>query len=232
MKRVVAFLVIAAILGAGGYFAIGFLTGKKESFTSVGDPIPIPPIDNGDPKTFSTMRKHPGATEAFTDAKIAFQTPGRMQIGKSKDVKLILNLKKSIEELKAELGKEFPTGGATVDASPIMEATLSGGAFDIRAANPARQAIRDSGNTTWEWSIVPREKGQQTLKLRLYAIVTLGGTSAPLEVKTFERDIPVDVSIPELVLTFAKENIQLLWLVLVVPIAGFLSRLFGGKAEA
>ena len=75
-----------------------------------------------------------------------------MQLGKSREVTLLLNLKKSIEELKAELGKEFPTGSATIQASPIMEASLSGGAFDIKAANPTRQAVSAENNTTWRWS--------------------------------------------------------------------------------
>ncbi|MDF1812779.1 MAG: hypothetical protein P1V20_11215 [Verrucomicrobiales bacterium] len=237
MKRFVAFLIIALILGSAGYFLLGaFLNpGTTKSMAepplSGAVPAPAPAPRNSVSKYAFESAPVKRATSSFTDANIAFQTPGRMQVGKSRDVKLVLNLRKTIEELREELGKEFPTQGATIEASPIMEASLSGGSFDIRAASPVRQAIRDNADTTWEWSVVPREKGEHLLKLRLYAIVTLQGTAAPMEVKTFERDISVDVSIQELVLGFVKDNIQLVWLVLVVPVAGFLSRMFkGGKS--
>lgn len=237
MKRFVAFLVIAAILGTAGFLFLGTL-GTSPQFDAIGSPAPpmlskspAPPEPGGMIRTLGnpSEKAAQAAASVFKDAKIAFQTPGNMTLGKSREVKLVLNLQKTIEQLKEDLGNEFPTQGAVIDASPIMEASLSGGAFDIRDAGPMRQAIRDGENTTWEWSVIPREKGKHTLKLRLYAIVTLQGATAPMEVKNFERDIPVDVSVPDLVLGFVKDNIQLVWLVLVVPISGFLSRLFGKK---
>ena len=101
--------------------------------------------------------------------------------------------------------------------------------FDQRGCGRSVPFACLENNTTWEWSVRPEEKGRHTLKLRLYTIVNIEGSSAPLEVKTFEREIPVEVSVPEMLMSYAKNNIQLVWLVLVVPIAGFLSRLFGKK---
>lgn len=249
MKRFLVFLFIFVIVGGGGYLMLGNFLGQEADF-AVGsaqsepasapmpDMAPMAPAlksNSGEPNPQSFMLSAPETaptTGAFEDANIAFQTPDTMKLGKSREVKLLLSLEKTVEELQSQLGTEFPTQGAQIEAAPIMEANLSGSAFKISSLNPTRQAIRSSGETTWEWAVTPLEKGSHSLKLRLYVVVTLQGTSAPMEVKTFEREIPVEVSVGEVALDFAKNNVQLIWLVLVVPIAGFISRRFGKKAAA
>lgn len=260
MKRFLVFLFIFVVIGGGGYLLLGNLLGGKPNFAvgsaqsepasaQVPEVAPVasapapkvkpsiePPANPGGtgPGRFKIMSapEAPNTTSAFEDANIAFQTPDTMKLGKAREVKLLLSLEKTVEELQSQLGSEFPTQGARIEAAPIMEANLSGSAFKISSLNPTRQAIRSSGETTWEWAVTPLEKGSHSLKLRLYVVVTLQGTSAPMEVKTFEREIPVEVSVGEVALDFAKNNVQLIWLVLVVPIAGFISRRFGKKTAA
>lgn len=238
MKRFVAFLVIALILGALGFFLLGNFN-DSPTFDSVGSPVtksapmsaPSPIQKNSMQMKSLGMEAVQAETNAFKDANIAFQTPEKMKIGKSQDIELILSLTKTIEELRSELGKEFPSDGATIKTAPVMEATLTGGGFEISPAGAQRQALNPQSNTTWDWSVIPREAGQQTLKLRLFAVISVQGMAAPLEVKTFERDIPVEVSVVQIATGFLKENLQLVWVVLVLPIAGFLSRFFGRKAS-
>ncbi|MEM1296914.1 MAG: hypothetical protein AAGH89_16230 [Verrucomicrobiota bacterium] len=244
MKRFAAFLVIALILGTIGFFLLGG-PNTRPTFTSVGSPLSTePPTAPPQPGSTDPGQKKPmvqikslgmdpvqTATDAFEDANIAFQTPDKMRIGKAQDVELILSLKKTIEELKSELGKEFPTDGAAIQAAPVMEASLTGAGFEISPAGAQRQVLRQASNTNWIWSVIPRESGQQTLRLRLSAMISIQGMAAPLEVKSFEREIPVEVSLVQVASGFLKENLQLVWVVLVLPIAGFLSRFFARKAS-
>lgn len=191
-----------------------------------------PPKPTGKaPLRTQSIEETPGAKakDAFQDANIAFQTPEVMSMGRAQEVELLFSLQKTVEELKSELGDAFPTDGATISSAPVMEATLTGSAFDILPAGPQRQAVRVEDNTSWEWSVTPQQQGNQTLKLRVFAVVNIQGIAAPMEIKTFERDIPVEVTIGQRVGQFAMQHPELVWVALVVPLAGFMSRWFRRK---
>jgi hypothetical protein len=78
-----------------------------------------------------------------------------------------------------------------------------------------------SENHTMEWEVT-NQASAQTLHLALSAHIDVAGRDAPLVVRTFDRDIQVDITIPQRVSGFIQKNWQWLWAAIVVPIVGYL----------
>ena len=110
-----------------------------------------------------------------------------------------------------------------------MEAQLTGSGFAIEAQEPDLQAVTSQKSTRWTWKVTPTGHGPQTLHLTLSAHIDVAGRDAPLVVRTFDRDIQVNITIPQRVSGFLQKNWQWLWAAIVVPIAGYLWKR-GGKA--
>ena len=101
-----------------------------------------------------------------------------------------------------------------------MEAQLTGTGFDIKAVTPALQGVTSEQTTRWQWEVTPTERGRQTLYLSLSAHIDVAGNDAPLVLRTFDREIQVNITAGQRVSGFVQGNWQWLWAAIVVPIAG------------
>src|SRR5205823_14748857 len=124
--------------------------------------------------------------------------------------------------LEAQREQRIGAESAQVHVSKRMEAHLTGSGFAIEALTPDLQAITSQQITRWKWEVSPTKLGPQTLHLALSAHIELAGLDAPLVARTFEREIQVDITIPQRVSAFIQTNWQWLWAAIVVPIAVFL----------
>ena len=102
-----------------------------------------------------------------------------------------------------------------------MEAQLTGTGFTIQAQRPDLQAVTSEQITRWKWEVTPTEQGRQTLHLTLAARIDVAGRDTPLVVRTFHREIQVEITVPQRVSGFVQNNWQWLWATLIVPVAGY-----------
>jgi len=103
-----------------------------------------------------------------------------------------------------------------------MEATLTGKGFGIEALAPDIQAVASTQTTRWKWMVTPTEHGPRTLHLALSAVIDVEGHETPLLVRTFMRDIQVNITVPQRLLGFMENHVELVWTGLAAPVLAYL----------
>lgn len=90
-----------------------------------------------------------------------------------------------------------------------VEAKLSSHDFQITAATPELQAIRQSTIALWSWSISPRTSGEGTLRAVVSALIDVDGKETPLVVRTYEKSIHVRIGMMKSVWMSVKDNAEI-----------------------
>jgi hypothetical protein len=185
------------------------------------EPAPTPPPS----PDFAAIDR---ALEALPLGSIAFNVSTAMTLNRSNDVHLLLSPSMSVEDLQKQLverlSRETKVEGIEIRIAPRMEARLSGTNFSILALTPEVQPVTWKEPTEWQWEVRPTEAGNQALHLTLTAILQIEGKDSTRAIRTFDRDIQVQVTWPQRISGFATENWQWLWTTVAVPIALWLWR--------
>lgn len=176
-----------------------------------------PPID-GLQGEFNTVDK---ILDSLPSGNIAFNTPPAMNLSDTAIIQLKLDLATSIDELKRTIEAEGQKEGARIKVADRMEARLSGPNFAITQVTPEQQAISQGQVTEWKWEVKPTAEGRHHLHLTLSALLSVGGASTQRTIRTFDKFIEVDVTLPQRVSSFIQGNWQWLWAVLLAPFAGW-----------
>lgn len=155
---------------------------------------------------------------------IAYNVPPAMTLGNHKRIELLLSPSLPVQDLQAQLQSQAGAKSATVRVSNRMEAQLTGTGFSIQALNPSLQAVTSQQTTRWAWEVTPTQPGHQELALNLSAYIQISGHDAPLVVRTYDRNIQVQVTLSQRVSGFIAAHGQWLWFVLIVPAAGWLRK--------
>jgi hypothetical protein len=229
------------LLIAGGVL-LGILTGlglfvnlhQSGAFSGgTARPYPVPTLQPTSPAATPRPRLVPPLPPSSVElvdqsvrqldwGNIAFNAPSSMRYAQPQDVELLLSPTLSVADLEAQLQQKVGAEAARLQISNRMEAQLTGRGFAIEALTPDLQAVTSQQITRWKWEVTPKEHGPQTLHLALSAHIDVAGRDAPLVARTFDRDIQVDITIPQRVSGFIQKNWQWLWAAIVVPIAGYL----------
>lgn len=89
-----------------------------------------------------------------------------------------------------------------------MEASLSGSAFKVNALSKAKQAVADTGFTTWQWQIQPLDWGKQSLYVNVCIIFQPKGREAvPRCARAYTREVAVSVAPVYAATHFVKNNV-------------------------
>jgi hypothetical protein len=102
-----------------------------------------------------------------------------------------------------------------------MEARLTGPNFEITAITPEQQALSGANITQWTWEVKPTSEGTHRLHLTLTAIIQVEGDPTSRAIRTFDKEIIVEVTLAQKVGDFVNNNWEWLWATIVVPIAGW-----------
>ncbi len=169
--------------------------------------------------------------QSMRDANIAFNTPKRMAVDESKEIKLLLSLDQETEELIAQLSTEDPNVSAEIKASELMKAKLTGDpkVFEIQSLDDdLPQAVPSTGSTEWRWNVIPRKRVMHDLEFNLFAIIKVDGSEASRKVNTFQSDaIEVVVNVPDFLRGFVVENVWGVLSAVLGPAFIGLLRVFG-----
>jgi hypothetical protein len=158
---------------------------------------------------------------------VAYNAPPAMFKGESHPISVVLSPAATADQLAQQLhnllGAQENVQTASIQVSPLMQATLTGQGFNISPSGPQTQAVSGIQPTEWDWTVSPTETGNLDLQLDLEAILDLGnGTSTPRRLKTFTKVIRVRVQALDAMKGFVAGNWQWLWSTLLVPLAGYL----------
>ena len=126
---------------------------------------------------------------------LAWNVPGRMQMGDTQNVTLTLTGKMSLGDLEKRLKrKKFGgdlTGAKNVVISDELTARMTGDGFTITPTTPAKQASV-AEMTEWKWTVNPNQDGdQQKLHLELLASVKVDGVEKTAPVTTLDNTVEV-----------------------------------------
>jgi hypothetical protein len=158
-------------------------------------------------------------------ANIAFNPPGSLGYGKKYTLQLELSAKKTGAELAASISGPGERETASVQISNEMQARLTGDGFQITATGPERQAV--SANAThWSWEVTPKQMGSQLLHLTLEAVLKVDGHDTTHVLKTWDKDIGVNVVWPETPLAFLGKYWQWVCTAVVFPVVAWLAKKF------
>jgi hypothetical protein len=161
---------------------------------------------------------------------IAFNAPTSMNLDETARIQLLLGIKQTIEELKqdikVEIEKKHLSGDieeARIKVAPlIMQAHLEGNSFEIKSITPDEQPISSEVTTEWLWEIIPKRAGRNILNLTLNAKLPIEGNSTYRTIRTFKKEIGVDVTSLQQTENFIKDNWQWLWTAFFVPVGAWL----------
>lgn len=164
------------------------------------------------------------AVQSLEWGTIVFNVPSQMRYQERYVVELVLSMTASRAELQAELETGAGAGAqsAEIRISNEMEARLTGTGFTFKRIEPASQAVSRLATTRWRWEVIPEERGTRVLHLALYAHIRIAGSDKRYVVRTFDRTINVQITMPQRVTGFVFENWQWLWAALLLPTAGYL----------
>lgn len=159
--------------------------------------------------------------ESMELGSIAFNAPLSMNLEDSAEIQLLLSLEQSVEDLRNAVTAAGEKEGARIRVSNRMEARLQGQSFQITAITPEEQAITSKGVTEWKWEVNPTSTGQHNLHLTLTALFKVDGTPARRAIRTFDKEIEVEVTWDQKVAGFAREHWRWLWAAILAPVAGW-----------
>ena len=155
-------------------------------------------------------------------ANIAYNAPRVLNIeDENTQIELVMSFKQTIEELKKIVNKTGEKFGARVKFSNRMEARLSGHNFKITAITSEVQAVSMEKPTSWKWEVSPIKEGIFYLHLTLTAFIEVDGISTRSEIRTFDKQIYVEVRVAQKIKEFVSSNLQWLWATFLVPLVGF-----------
>jgi hypothetical protein len=140
-------------------------------------------------------------------------------------LRLLLGIKRTIEELeqdiKIEMDKAHLSGGiegARIKVASLMQAHLEGNNFDVKPITPEEQPISSEVTTEWLWEAKPKSEGIHSLNLTLNAKLLVQNTATYRTIRTFYKEIRVEVTKPQQIKRFIKDNWQWLWTVILAPV--------------
>jgi len=163
--------------------------------------------------------------ESMVQSNIVFNVPdSHVDVGQSFTIKLLLHLSMPIENLEKELREtvEGKVEGYQIKISDIVEARLTGYGFQISSVTPEEQPISIKHATEWKWNVKALEPGIQHLHLTINAIIDLKGETKKRAIRTFDREIKVNVTLGKEILSFLKNNWQWFCTALLIPLITFI----------
>jgi len=163
-----------------------------------------------------------GILDQLPFGNIAFNAPGALNIDDTAIIELVLDLAKPIEELKKMVEAAGEKEGARIRVSDLMEARLSGSNFAITAVTSEEQAVTHDDVTRWKWEVKPKAEGRQYLHLTLSVLIHVNGLNTRRAIRTFDKEISIEIRWEQQALSFLKSNWQWLWVTILVPVAGWL----------
>ena len=162
---------------------------------------------------------------------IAYRAPEPMRVGEAQRVTVRVT-----DGTASPSPSELPgTGRPTIDPAmvgPDVKAALTGPDFDIERVgeDDGRRALVTDGHVEWAWDVRPQRSGHLRLEITLYVLLNDGST--PIEVRTYDRSVEVEVDTWREVTGWLKEWLPYTGLTIPVLAGGTLALIARRRAKA
>lgn len=164
-------------------------------------------------------RKVQAILSDLPEGNAVFSTPKQGSLGRPIPIRLLVSLEKTAAELAREFAGHEPVHAARIKVTNELKAELSGGDFKITSLGPARQLIASQESAEWRWDAVPTRSGLCRLYLTITLILPTESGGGERLFKSFERQIDIEVSAPNALLSWLLANGQSVGAILGIPAA-------------
>jgi hypothetical protein len=135
-------------------------------------------------------------------ASFAFSAPQTMRLGETVTLQLLVSPVAKPGQLATQVaGAGSTVTSGSLSVTPRMKAQLiaqDAGALQVRSLDDSpEQLIGATGTTHWHWWVTAREEGQQHLTLIVYRLVQYNGQDYWREVRTYQADIVIAVTLAQ-----------------------------------
>jgi hypothetical protein len=162
-----------------------------------------------------------------TAGTMALDAPSRIKQGAT-PVVITVRVAPGSAVPTASLGPRASISPTTV--SPLMDAQLTGSAFDIEPLpGNGPQIVGDAA--TWQWRVSSTKAGRHSLQLTTLIVVAVSGVATTKKLQADTREIDVDVDPLWQVADFGEKNWQWLLTAAALPVIGWLWRRRGQDKE-
>lgn len=202
---------------------------------------PTPPPATSLPPTTTVAERLSAIDEVLEDTMegaLAYDAPTTMDLNDVEEVRLLLDLEQSPEQLVAVLEAEHDEQaatvrqmeGATINITDQMQAELVSrdpDALDIEPLRDQMQFIGTGEPTEWKWLLKPRREGQHSLYLVVSRLVRYGGDQSWRLVEEYETNLDVTVTPVNKLANYVRTIVDkyLIQLILMPVIVGLVLKL-------
>lgn len=161
------------------------------------------------------------ALASMQQASIAFNSPETLNRDDTAVIQLLLDMRQSVQALKAQVSAEGEKMGATVRATSRMQAKLTGADFRITPITDEFQSVGSLEPAEWKWEVKPVTPGKHELHLALTAIFDVDGAPSKRMVRSFDKTIEVQVGPGQWASDFLGRSWQWVWAAVLLPVIGY-----------
>lgn len=158
-------------------------------------------------------------------ANMAFTMPEKANIEEKIRAELVIDFNKAGDELARELRNSGQVSTNSVLVTKIVTAKLDA-SEDVFVVRPLggteRQALSTVAPTRWIWELTPLQAGSHSVDLTITAEVTVDGAKESRQIDTFHKQVNIEVTSTQRVMSWLKKNWQWGWGVFVAPLLGWL----------
>jgi hypothetical protein len=142
-----------------------------------------------------------------------YKVPEQLMYKRSAQVVFVLEVEGKGTAANALAALPGQQATARVSVSRFVRARLFGEAdmvkITLRGGEAAERQFAQFKNVEWVWDVEGLKVGQANLNLQLLAEVNVDGKPEPLQIKTFQKTIPIQISFLDSVKVWAEEVMSL-----------------------
>lgn len=122
---------------------------------------------------------------------IDFSVPDTLEISEIGRVHLVLDIDKTLINLKQKLASSRRENGMALQATKRFYANLSGLNFIISPITEENQIDLYNREIEWSWELEPKNKGRRSIFLTLHTYLYYQGQLVPQQIGYFERELEI-----------------------------------------
>lgn len=165
------------------------------------------------------------------EANAVFAIPGVANIKEEIRAQLIIDPVKTLEELKGLVTAGPVMAAESIKISRIAVAKLDAPDFHIISSTDAEQAVAEDSPTMWTWTLRPKAGGVYSVNIVVYAEVTIDSKTTKHRIRTFDRQVAVQVTADQAVGEWIGKYWQWITTTLILPFGIWLWKSKTGKKE-
>lgn len=171
-------------------------------------------------KKINHTERQINVSEQLYSASAIFSVPLKANISEDIKAQLIIDPKKSIEELKSSVRGQMQAA-EKIKVSKIVISIIDAPDFIVTNLTPNEQALSDTDKTEWLWTLRPRSPGLHEINLSITAEVMVDSKYSKYHIRTFDKQVMIEITPIQLVGDWWSKYWQWVVSTLILPLLVF-----------